>query len=275
MGRLAARTLTAVAGIARARRDPEVARGATPLTAPRTRFNGSITAQRSVAFARVPLASLKAIKNGLGGTVNDVVLALCGGALRRYLASRDELPSQPLIAVCPISVHGSPGAASNNRVSAMFTTLATNLEDPVERLRAIQRTTSGAKKEHNAIGADMLQNWAEFAAPTTFNLAARFYAAMNLADKHRPVHNIVISNVPGPPFSLYLAGAELLAAYPMGPVMEGAGLNITVMSYRDAVDIGFNASQNMVPDIWALADATTQALQEYLDVIRTAPSASP
>jgi WS/DGAT/MGAT family acyltransferase len=196
--------------------------------------------------------------------VNDVVLALCGGALRRYLLQHHELPAQSLIAVCPISVRDRPEMSkpSSNKVSAMFTSLATNIVDPLERLRAIQSVTRGAKEEHHAIGADMLQNWAEFAAPTMFSLAARLYARMKLADRHRPVHNLVISNVPGPPFPLYLAGAELAAVYPMGPVFEGAGLNITVLSYLGSLDFGFNAAGNAVPDVWDLASCVEPALEE-------------
>jgi diacylglycerol O-acyltransferase len=269
MLQLARHTVETVAGLVQRRRDPDSVVGATPLTAPRTRFNGAITAQRSVAFARVPLAPVKAIRKAFGVTVNDVVLAICAGTLRRYLDQHGELPSEPLIAVCPISVRdGEKPARSANRVSAMFTSLATDLADPVARLRAIQSVTRGAKEEHNAVGADMLQNWAEFAAPTVFSLAARVYARMKLADRHRPVHNLVISNVPGPPFPLYLAGAELVSAYPMGPVFEGAGLNVTVMSYMGSLDFGFNASVNSVPDLWELAACVQPAFDELAAAMR-------
>jgi WS/DGAT/MGAT family acyltransferase len=274
---LARRTVSALRDIVRMRRDPEVDEGATPLTAPRTRFNGAITAQRNPAFARVPLAQVKEIRKAFGTTVNDVVLAICAGALRRYLSARNELPKQPLIATCPISVRAEQAERkSANKVSAMFTSLATNVDDPVERLRAIQRTTKGAKEEHRAIGAAMLQDWAELAAPTTFSLAARFYTHMKLADKHRPIHNVIISNVPGPPFPLYLAGAELVAAYPLGPVFEGAGLNITVLSYMGNVDFGFNAAASLLPDIWDLADAVQPALTELYEAAKSsrAPTAT-
>jgi diacylglycerol O-acyltransferase len=268
MLRLARRTASRVLGVARRRRDPGTVIGGTPLTAPRTRFNGAITARRNVAFARVPLASAKAIRKAAGATVNDVVLAICAGTLRRYLERHGELPKQPLVATCPISVRATETTRrSANRVSAMFASLATDVADPVARLRAIQSTTRGAKEEHNAIGADMLQNWAEFAAPTTFSLAARLYARMKLADRHRPVHNLVISNVPGPPFPLYLAGAELVAAYPMGPVFEGAGLNITVISYMGSLDFGFQADARAVPDLWDLAACVEPAFAELADAV--------
>ena len=267
--KLTRRTVSAVTDVVRRRRVPEMDIGATPLTAPRTPFNGAITAQRSVAFTRVSLAEVKAVRKALGVTVNDIVLAICGGALRKYLQDKGELPREPLVAVCPISVRetGSP-KPSNNKVSGLFTSLATDVADPIERLRVIQRVTRGAKVEHNAIGADMLQNWAEFAAPTTLALAARFYTRMKLADRHRPIQNLVISNVPGPPFPLYLAGAELVAAYPMGPVFEGAGLNITVLSYLGSIDFGLNAASNSVPDLWTLADCVPAAFEELKEAAK-------
>ena len=269
MVQLARRTIGAVADVVRRRRDPSTEPGGTPLTAPRTRFNGAIGARRSVAFARIPLADVKAVRKATGVTVNDVVLAICAGTLRAYLQRHGELPAHPLVAVCPISVRDRvPAKPSSNKVSAMFTSLATDVADPIERLRAIQSVTRGAKEEHNAIGADMLQNWAEFAAPTMFSLAARLYARMKLADRHRPVHNLVVSNVPGPPFPLYLAGAELVAAYPMGPVFEGAGLNITVLSYMGSLDFGFNAASNAVPDLWDMADLVQPAFEELARAVR-------
>jgi len=263
-------SVRAARDVVRVRRDKSIPNGATPLTAPRTRFNGSVAAQRSVAFARVPLRGVKTIKNAFGTTVNDAVLAVVAGALQRYLAAKDELPTTPLLATCPISVHSDTMSA--NKVSAMFTSLATDVSDPVERLRIIKQATRGAKEEHKAIGAAMLQNWAQFAAPTTFNVAARAYSAMNLADRHRPIHNLVISNVPGPPFPLYLGGAELVAVYPLGPVLEGAGLNVTALSYKDALDFGFIVSQNLCPDLWSLAEAVEPAFEELLRAAEQAKS---
>ena len=128
--------------------------------------------------------------------------------------------------------------------------------------RAIAEATVGAKNEHNAIGARFLTDWGEFAAPRTFATASRLYSSMRLADRHRPIHNLVISNVPGPPFPLYLAGAELVAAYPMGPIHEGAGLNVTVLSYRDSIDFGFMACRELLPDIWDMAAAIDTAFDE-------------
>jgi WS/DGAT/MGAT family acyltransferase len=160
---------------------------------------------------------------------------------------------------------------SSNKVSAMFTSLATDVDDPLARLQVIHEVTQGAKEDHNVIGAHFLQDWAEHAAPTTFALAARLYSSMNLSDRHRPIHNVVISNVPGPPFPLYFAGAKLERILPMGPVMEGAGLNITVLSYVDHVDIGFMVCRELVPDVWALAEHVDDAMAELLRAIDGAP----
>ena len=214
------------------------------------------------------LADVKAVKNHFGVTVNDVVLGLVGGTLRRYLESHGGVPDEPLLAVCPVSVRSDDDTSGGNRVSAMFTSLATDIDDPAARLEAIHEVTQGAKEEHNAVGADMLQNWAEFAGPNLVNLAARLYSNLDLADSHRPIHNVIISNVPGPDFPLYYAGAELVAAYPMGPVMEGAGLNVTVMSYQGNIDIGFMVDEDLVPDVWAMADAVEPALAELLAAAR-------
>lgn len=258
-------TAKSIGRVAKGRRDPEGMVGAVPLTAPRVPWNGPTSGRRDVGFARVPLATVKAVKTAFGCTVNDVVLALCAGTLRQYLAAHDALPDDPLVAVCPVSVRTEADAPGSNKVSALFTSLATQLDDPAERLEAIRTTTKGAKEEHNAVGATMLQEWAEFAGPNVFNLASRLYSSMNLANVHRPVHNLIVSNVPGPPFPLYFAGAETVAAYPMGPVMEGCGLNITVFSYMDSVDIGFMVDKELVPDVWALAEAVEPALQELVD----------
>lgn len=264
---LVGRTIGSAATLVRRILDPEEEHGGAPLTAPRTPFNHSIGPRRTVSFARIPLDEARAVKDALGVKVNDVILEVCAGTLRRYLSSIDALPSQPLIAVCPVSVRiESERGIQGNKVSAMFAKLPTQLEDPAARLEAIRRSTEGAKEDHNAIGARTLTDWAEWAAPRTFGLAARLYSSMNLADQHRPIHNLVISNVPGPPFPLYLAGAELVAAYPMGPIMDGAGLNITVLSYRNHIDIGFLADADLVPDIWSVAEAVGPAFEELKQV---------
>jgi WS/DGAT/MGAT family acyltransferase len=260
--RLIGETAGAVSRVMAGRRDPEAAVGASPLGAPRTSWCGPLSPLRDVGFARVPLDDLRALKTVFGCTVNDVVLGLCAGTLRAYMLDHDDLADEPLVAACPVSVRGAGDTSGGNKVSAMFTTLDTHLADAAERIRAIQTCTVGAKEEHNAVGAAMLQDWAEYAAPNTFNLASRLYSSWGLAGSHRPIHNVIISNVPGPPFPLYYAGAEMVAAYPMGPVMEGVGLNITVFSYHGSVDIGFMVDRELVPDVWNMADRVKDALAE-------------
>ncbi len=265
-------TTRSVSRVVQGRRNPQGGHvGAVPLTAPRVPWNGPTSGRRDVGFARVSLTTVKELKTALGCTVNDVILALCAGTMRNYLDTHDALPDTPLLAVCPVSVRTDDDAAGSNKVSALFTSLATQLDDPIERLEAIRATTSGAKEEHNAVGASMLQDWAEFAGPNLFNLASRLYSGMNLAN-HRPVHNMIVSNVPGPPFPLYFAGAEAVACYPMGPVMEGCGLNVTVFSYLESIDIGFMVDKELVPDVWTMADAVEPALAELVAAAGLIPS---
>ena len=217
------------------------------------------------------LDDVKAVKNHFGVTVNDVVLGLVGGTLRRYLDAHGGVPDEPLLAVVPrLGPHATttPAAATACRPCSRRSPPTSTI--PGARLQAIHEVTKGAKEEHNAVGADMLQNWAEFAGPNLINLASRLYSNLSLADSHRPIHNVIISNVPGPDFPLYYAGAELVAAYPMGPVMEGTGLNVTVMSYRGSIDIGFMVDEDLVPDVWEMADAVEPALAELLAAGRLA-----
>jgi len=270
--RLVAETTKSISRIVEGRRDPLKPVGAVPLSAPRTPWNGSLTPHRSVAFARVPLDEAKEVKNTFGCTLNDVVLAICAGTLRRYLSDHGGVPKQPLIAAIPVSVR-TESSGEGNQVSIMFTSLATDRDDPVERLLAIHETTIGAKAEHEAASASTLLSWMEFTGPNSFNLASRMYSGWKLADTHRPVHNVIISNVPGPPFPLYFGGAEMLAAYPFGPIMEGAGLNITVFSYRDSIDIGFKAGRELVPDLWDMVDEVGDSFAELLDAARAKQAA--
>ncbi|MEI5674027.1 MULTISPECIES: WS/DGAT/MGAT family O-acyltransferase [unclassified Nocardioides] len=223
---------------------------AAPLRAPRTSFNGTITGHRAIALADLDLEDVRAIKRETGTTVNDVVLAVAGGALRSYLDDRGELPDDSLLATVPVSVRESTRRSSGaNKVSALFTKLGTDEEDPLERLSEMALRNKNAKDHHHAISADALQDWAEFAAPRTFGLAVRAYANLRLAEKHPVVHNLVISNVPGPPVPLYFTGARVDVLSPLGPVFHGAGLNITVMSNNGKVHVGVIACRESMPDV--------------------------
>jgi diacylglycerol O-acyltransferase len=239
-----------------------------PFTAPRTSFNGTITGHRSIAFTRLDLDDIKEIKNAYGTTVNDVVLAMCSGALRRYLDDNGELPDSSLVAMVPVSVHGKTNRGGTNKVSGMFANLSTDIEDPAQRLLAIAEANRVSKEHHQTLSASLLQDWAQFAAPNTFGLAVRVYSKLRLADRHPVVHNLVISNVPGPPMPIYFAGARVTGFFPFGPVFHGAGLNITVLSNDGHVDVGLIASRELAPDLWSLADDLALELESLLSAAR-------
>lgn len=242
---------------------------AAPLTAPRTSFNGNITGQRSVSYTDISLEKIKEIRHAVeGATVNDIVLAISGGALRRYLAERGELPESSLLASVPVSVHQtSTKSGGTNKVSSMFAKLGTDIEDPVLRLVQLAQANANAKEHHRAIPADTLQEWAEFAAPRTFGLAVRAVAKLKLAEKGPVIHNLVISNVPGPPVALYFMGAEIVGFYPLGPVFHGAGLNVTVMSNAGRMHVGLIACRESMPEIASLADHFPEELDALYDAV--------
>ena len=269
MAKIVAPTVGSVAStITRARAGTAMA---APLTAPRTSFNGTITGHRTIALTDMRLEDIRAAKAATGTTVNDVVLAVAGGALRAYLEERDELPDSSLLASVPVSVREqSRRSAGANKVSSLFTRLGTDVEDPLERLEAMAVSNTQAKEHHQAISADSLQDWAEFAAPRTFGLAVRAYAGLRLAEKHPPAINLVISNVPGPPVPIYFLGGRVEALYPLGPVFHGAGLNITVMSNNGQVHVGVIACRESMPD----ADALVRHFPAELARLREAVAAA-
>lgn len=266
--RLAWRTGRAVLDVVRLRRSPRpgTRQAALPLTTPRTSLNAAITPHRRVALTSTSLDDVKAVKNALGCTVNDVVLALCTGALRRYLLQGGELPEEPLVATVPVSVEPSRARSmhGSNKVSAMWVGLPCAVADPIEQVELIRASTRGAKEEYKALGADVLVNWTEHASPNLFSLAARTYSRLRLADHHRPIHSLVVSNVPGPDFPIYLGGAEMIAGFPLGPITDGAGLNITVMSYRGTLNWGLMACRETVPGVGDIADGVGEALRELM-----------
>ncbi|OBI36681.1 WS/DGAT/MGAT family O-acyltransferase [Mycobacterium colombiense] len=253
-----------LATVRRAREGLAMAR---PFAAPRTAFNARISGRRNVAYAELDLDDIKGVKNHFDVKVNDVVMALVSGALRQYLTDRNELPDSSLVASVPISVHGKSDRPGRNQVSAMFSSLHTQITDPVERLKAIAQANSVAKEHSSAIGASLLQDWSQFAAPAVFGIAMRIYSRTRFTDS-MPVHNLVVSNVPGPQVPLYMLGCEVKSMYPLGPIFHGSGLNITAMSLRGKLDIGLVACPDLLPDLWEMADEFAVGMEELLALAR-------
>lgn len=231
--------------------------------APRTPFNASITAHRRWSYLSVPLDEVKRVKSHFGVTVNDVVLAVCAGALRAWLVRHDALPADPLLAMCPISTRtGAESDTYSNQVSGMVASLGTDIEDVVERLRFINRSTVAAKEQFAAVPAAALQDFGQFAPPALAAQASRLIAQTRIADVVNPPFNVTISNVPGPRQPLYMAGAQLKHMYPVSIVTDGMGLNMTVCSYLGSLDFGLIACRELIPDLWDLNDGLADALAE-------------
>jgi diacylglycerol O-acyltransferase / wax synthase len=245
-------------------RDAKVALASPGFRAPRTPFNDQVSPHRRWAFRDLPLADIKAVKDAAGLTVNDVIMAMCAGALRRWLLDHQALPDDPLVAAVPISIRGEDDQ-HGNRVSAMFAPLPTNLDDPAERLQVTGRVMRAAKDTHGAMSAELLTDVAQVTAPAVANQAARLNARLRLLERVNPF-NLIISNVPGPRVPLYYAGAPLLAYYPLSAIAHGQGLNITVMSYLDTVFVGLLADRNLVEDLETMADHVTDELATLLEV---------
>ncbi|MDQ1537831.1 MAG: diacylglycerol O-acyltransferase / wax synthase [Actinomycetota bacterium] len=243
------------------------------LRAPRTPFNANITPHRRWAFTDLPLSEIKTVRQADDLTVNDVVMALCAGALRRWLRDHDALPSAPLVAAVPVSIRGDAEQGSmGNQISFMLASLPTHLESPAERLPAVHSAMGVAKAQHGAIPAKLLADVSEFAMPVLANQAWRLSARLRLFQRVNP-YNVIISNVPGPDVPLYLAGAELQAYYPVSAIFDGQGLNITVMSYRGTMFFGLVACRELVPDLDVLAEYLRAELDEMLAVVANRPVA--
>jgi WS/DGAT/MGAT family acyltransferase len=223
------------------------------LRAPQLPFNRPITQHRRWAFRTLSLDAVRQIKNAAGCTVNDVVMALCTGALRRWLIDHDALPEGPLVAAVPVSVRTAEQQGTHgNQVSTMLTVLPTHLADPAERLRVVSEAMRAAKEQHRALPATLLADVTQFAVPALAGQAARLSARLRLLERVNPF-NLIISNVPGPNVPLYFAGAKLLAYYPLSAISDGQGLNITVMGYRNQLFFGLIACRELVPDVDRLA----------------------
>lgn len=192
---------------------------------------------------------------------------MCGSALRAYLLERDELPHTSLVAFVPVSTReSSAGGEGGNETSVGFAALATDLDDPAERLATISAAMRVAKHDHETSGAATLTDLTEIAGPAAASLAGRLMSRFRINELIRASANVVVSNIPGPPVPLYVAGAAVEAIYPMGSVADGSALNISAMSYRDSLYVGLVADRASVPDLDAIAKQLTAALDELLGV---------
>jgi WS/DGAT/MGAT family acyltransferase len=236
-----------------------------PFSAPRSRFNVPITKERTWGCEILPLDQLKAIRKqvDLPVTLNDVVLTVCSGALRSYLLEKDDLPDEPLVAMVPISVRTEDKqGAAGNEVSAMLVPLATDEADPIKRLERIHQEATGAKRHHQAIGAHTLSDYTEFIPFSLAGVASRLYTRMELAERHRPIFNVVITNVPGPQIPLYIGGAPLLANAGMAPIFDGMGLILPIFSYNGRLSISALSCRKVLPDMDRFTAGIRGALEE-------------
>jgi len=243
---------------------------AAPFAGPTTRFNASVTADRNIALAQLDLDDIKKVKDCFKVTVNDVVMALCAAVLRWFLSDHDELPARSLVAMVPVSVHEKSDRPGHNQVSGMFCSLETHMGDPAQRLRAIARADAAAKNHSSAISPTLLQDWAQLAARAVFGAVFRLVADSPLIGN--PVHNLIISNVPGPQAQLYFLGCEVEAMYPLGPLFHGCGLNVTAMSLNGKLNIGVICCPDLLPDLWRMVDDFDVALEELLECAVPAPN---
>lgn len=223
-----------------------------PSPAPRTRFNGTVDASRVFEGVSFELETIKQIKNVVGGTVNDVMLAICSGALRNYLLEKNELPDSSLISLCPINTRTDETESANlqtgNNVSSMAVALRTDIVDVKERLLAICEETRSAKELTKAIGAKTMLEYAQYMPTTLSALGAKVAAEQGLAKHMDPVFNTVTTNVPGPPIPLYSNGARLVTAYGLGIVQDMVGLFHTIGSYCGQAMISITCCRGMMPD---------------------------
>jgi diacylglycerol O-acyltransferase / wax synthase len=270
---LVARSVTGLREAA-ARRRAASARPPLPLRTPRTPFNVSLTPERTFAMTTLPLDDLKAVRRAFGTTLNDVFLAVCGGAVRSYLLERNALPARPLVASVPLSTAPVSPRRGGNHVDNLYVTIPTDEADPVERLLHISAVARDAKELRAALGTDLLEERAEIVPPQLYSLVIRVWTRSRLANRVPPPVNLVLSNVAGPPEPLHLGSANLIAMHSVGPILEGIGCNITAWSYGAKLHVSVLGCPRSLPDPWSLAEALPASLAELTAAARVPGAAT-
>jgi WS/DGAT/MGAT family acyltransferase len=247
------------------------------MIAPRTRFNQVISPNRVIEGRSVPLAEIKAIRQAVpGAKVNDVFLAIIGGAMRRYLAAKDELPDKTLTAMAPISVRGKDEKGDmGNQVAAMIAPLGTHLADPVARLAYVFSQTTNSKAMSDALGARNMTEMSKVSPALFLALAAQAYTRLGLANRVALPFTTVVTNVPGPPVPIYSAGARLESMMGLLCLTDGLGLGHVVQSYVDEATIAFTACRNIVPDPEFYAECIEASFQDLRSAAALAPAQRP
>ncbi len=237
---------------------------------PGTRFNGRVSPQRVVGGVRLPLETIRAARKVVpGATVNDAVLTICGGGLRRYLKAKNELDGDPLVAMAPVNLRGSSETASGgNQVSAMFIAIGTHIGDPEERLQTIAKATRSSKAISNAVDARAMTDYSRFVPAFTSAMAGRLIS--NLASVPQPPFNLTITNVPGPQVPLYFMGAPMVTSIGLGPLSHGMGLIMPITSYNGELAIAFTCCRDMMPDPDFFTACLTDSYEEFINMVEAA-----
>ncbi|MGB0921472.1 MAG: WS/DGAT/MGAT family O-acyltransferase [Alphaproteobacteria bacterium] len=235
---------------------------------PKTRFNGPISAHRVFDGVNLSLEEVKAVKNAVeGATVNDVMLTTVGGALRKYLEHRHELPNGSLVAGAPINVRTEEEKGTGgNMINQMNVPLRTDIADPKERLQAVHEEAVASKAYANAVGARIMTDVTQSVPPAIAALGSRAAVEAGLTHRFNPPFNCIVTNVPGPQIPLYMGGAKLVRNYGFAPLTEGMGLTHPILSYDGMISIGFQACREMLPD----PEFYAQCIQESFDDLKRA-----
>lgn len=245
--------------------------------APRTRFNAKVGPHRSFEGALFGLADVRAVRTAApGATVNDVMLTVVGGALRKYLVAKGELPKDTMTAMAPISVRAEGEKGSmGNLVSAMVVGLGTHIEDPLERLAYVHGEAENSKAMTNAVGARTLAEYSKLLPSALAGLGARLYTQLGLADRTSQPFNCVVTNVPGPRVPIYMAGARMVVQYGTGPIFDGMGLIHPVYSYGDRIAVSFVADRGVVADPAFYAQCLADSFAELKAAAETGTMPAP